>query len=259
MRLIIGLLIALLIAAFLLWSSISVGSVLYEWLSAFPIFSSPLWLKIRVPAITIGVIAFIALLLIANSYNNRRLLKKTIAYAESQGWGFSEKDTLGLKAVFEELYTERQYNLTNIRIVENGTRNLYLIDYYSMTRSGRSNTRWGTACLIRSDAFTSIAAPVYVDEKAGVFDKLLSDKVDMGDTPFAAEFVVQCKDPASAQRAINPVMQAILLEYLKSPSGSLVGVVIGPRGAVLMTSSTVDHELWQFLLEFARRIESAMR
>lgn len=259
MKLLIGLLIALVIAFFLLWGSVSIGTFLYERMSAFSVFNSPLWLKIRIPAITIGVIGFIALLLVANSYNNRRLLKKTIEYAEAQGWGFSEKDTLGLNAVFEELYTDEQFRLHTIRTVETGKKNLYLVDCYYSTRTGRTKARWGTACLIQSDAFKSIVAPIYIDEKAGVFDKLLSDKVDMGDSPFAREFTVESKDSVSAQLTLNQSVQAILLEYLKSPFGNLVGVAIGPRGAVLMTSSTVDHELWQFLLDFARRIESAMR
>jgi len=88
---------------------------------------------------------------------------------------------------------------------------------------------------------------------------LIGLAIDMGDSPFAREFIVQSNDSASALLTLNVSVQAILLENLKSPQGNLLDVSIGPKGAVLMTSSTINHDLWQFLIDFSRKIESALR
>lgn len=256
MRLLIGLFIAVILLGFFVF----VTRFLYDWMSTLSIFSSSLWLKIKVPVIIVSVLAFIALLVICSSYSSRKRLRETIAYAETQGWDFSRDDTLGLKALVEELFYDQIFDVNSVITVEAGIRNVYLFNCYYYFRVGQSSKgHWGTACLIQSKAFKQVSAPVLLCEKNWADQMLLSDKVDMGDTPFAREFIVQCKQPTEAQLIINASVQAILLEHMKQPLFNRVEVAVGPGGAAFLTGDTNEHERWHDLIDLARRIETAMR
>jgi hypothetical protein len=87
-----------------------------------------------------------------------------------------------------------------------------------------------------------------------------SDKVAMGESPFAREFVVQSKDSSSAKRIVNESIQAILIEHMNKPvsNSNGVSVIIGAGGAVVLTGKTAEHELLQDILDLARKLESAV-
>jgi len=89
-------------------------------------------------------------------------------------------------------------------------------------------------------------------------EAMISDKVDMGQSPFAQKFLVLSRDPAAAKEIINQSIQSILLEHAQNPLCNPVSITIGPGGAVVLTGSTLEHERLQNLIDLARRIESAV-
>jgi len=100
-------------------------------------------------------------------------------------------------------------------------------------------------------------APVEISSRDWT-EVMLSDKVDMGESPFAQQFLVQSKDPDSAKRVVNEAIQATLLEHRSKPVSICDSVIIGPGGAVVLTGRTAEHDQLQDLLELARKLESAV-
>ena len=87
---------------------------------------------------------------------------------------------------------------------------------------------------------------------------MVSDKLDMGDSPFAQNFLVLSKNQAAARKTVNESIQAIMLEHLKKPLHNPVGVFIAPGGAIVLTDRTFDHERLQDIIDLARQIEAAV-
>jgi hypothetical protein len=88
---------------------------------------------------------------------------------------------------------------------------------------------------------------------------MTSDKVDMGNSPFAEKFLVLSKDPTTAKALVNMKIQSIMLERLKMTLYNPVSVTIGPGGAVVLTSRTFDHDRLEDLCDLACRIEEAIQ
>ena len=143
--------------------------------------------------------------------------------------------------------------------MKRGGESLYLFGCsYKNRDSNSKNDSRGTACLVQSDRFRSIAAPVEIVTRDWT-EVMLSDKVDMGESPFSQNFLVQSKDPGSARRVVNESIQATLIEHLNKPTSNHVSVIIGPGGAVVMTAGkTAEQESLQEILDLARRLESAV-
>jgi hypothetical protein len=230
---------------------------LAERISTFDIWNSPIWLRFKIPIIVVGVICFLAAVIAYSRYGERKEMKIAEDYAQTQGWGFSRDDTEGLTAKISELLPDCKFNLRHIRTVETGRRNLVLFDCSYRNRDSNSkNDSRGTACLVQSDRFRSIATPVEIAGRDWT-EVMLSDKVDMGSSPFAEQFLVQSKDSGSARRVISESIQAILLEHVGKPHSSPASVIIGPGGAVVLTRQTDQPELLQDVLDLARKLESA--
>ncbi len=245
---------------FCLFLGVAIFIVLYDRMDVSQIWNSPIWVKLKTPLIIIAVVGFLVALLAYISYDSLKHQQAVQEYAQAQGWRFSRADTLGIGAKVEELFYEHKFDLSLIRTVETGKRNLYLFDCYYRFRIGTSTKgRPGTACLIQSDRFKSAGSPVQICPRTMLDGKLLSDQVDMGDSPFAREFIVQSKDPISARKIVNESVQSALLEHMKKAVYNPVEMIaIGPRGAVLLTGETREHERWHDLIDLARRIESAV-
>jgi hypothetical protein len=237
----------------------SVFAFFAERISAFEIWNSPFWLKFKIPLIVVGVICFLAAVIAYSRYGERKEMKIAEDYAQTQGWSFSRDATAGLEADVAKILSDLIFRMYHIRTVETGRRNLVLFDCSYKNRDSNSKSdSHGTACLVQSDRFRSTAAPVTIFTRDWT-EVMESDKVAMGESPFAREFVVQSKDPDSAQRIVNESIQAILIEHMnKSVSNSNgVSVIIGAGGAVVLTGKTAEHELLQDILDLARKLEAA--
>jgi len=189
--------------------------------------------------------------------NIRKQSQANLEYANAQGWSFSDDDTLGLKSIIDDIYYEQKFEPRTIRTVETGKINLYLFDCNYYGPPDPRDAQHGTACLIQSEAFKQVGAPVLLRKKTWMEEKFLSDQVDMGDTPFAREFIVLSKNPVAAQQTINGPVQSILLEHAKKPLFNPVEIAIGSGGAVFLTGRTYEHDRLHDLLDLARQIESA--
>jgi hypothetical protein len=235
----------------------SVFVFLAERISAFEIWNSPIWLRFKTTLIVVGVICFLAAVIAYSRYGERKEMKIAEDYAQTQGWGFSRDDTEGLTAKVAEILSDLKFHMYHFRTVETGRRNLYLFDCSYRNRDSRKSDYHGTACLVRSNRFRSAKVPVEVSSRDWT-EVMISDKVDMGESPFAQQFLVQSKDPDAAKRVINEPIQAILLEHMNNPVSNGVSVIIGPGGAVVLTGHTAEHDQLQDVLELARKLEAAV-
>jgi len=250
--------LVILFCLFCLYLGASVFAFLAERISTFEIWDSPIWLRFKIPLIILGVIAFLAAAIALSRYQGQRELKAAQDYAQTQGWSFSRNAAAGLEAEVAEILSDLKFHMYYIRTVETGRRNLYLFDCSYKNRDSNSKSdSHGTACLVQSNRFRSVAAPVSIFTRDWT-EVMESDKVEMGESPFAQEFVVQSKDPDSAKRIVNEAIQAILLEHMQKPLYNPVSVTIGPGGAVVLTGQTAEPERLQDLLALTRKLESAV-
>lgn len=242
---------------FCLYLGSSIFAFLSERISTFAIWNSPIWLRLKTPLIVLSVIGFLAAAIAFSRYQGQRELKVAQHYAQAQGWGFSRDAAESFKAEVAEILSDFKFNLYYIRTVETGWRNLYLFDcaYNSRDASARKNYDYGTACVVLSNRFRDAIVPVEIFTRDWT-EVMQSDKVEMGDSPFARKYLVLSKDPASAKKIVNESIQAILLEYMSNSHYTPTSVIIGPGGAVVLTGRTAEPERLQGLLELARKLES---
>ncbi len=95
-----GLIITVLVigaAFFCLFLGAAIFVFLYDRISVFELWNSPVWIKLKVPFIIIAVIAFLAGVIVLARYQGQKELQAAQEYARAQGWGFSHHDTQGLK------------------------------------------------------------------------------------------------------------------------------------------------------------------
>ena len=255
---VVGLIILLGLLCFILGAGAL--SFLSDQIGRFAIWNSPGWLRLKTPLIVLSVIAFLAAVIAFSRHQGQRELKVAQDYAQAQGWRFSRDAAEGFKDEVAKILSGYKFNLYYIRTVETGRRDLYLFDccYNTPDASARKNWNYGTVCLVRSDRFNSVTAPVEIDTRDWT-EVMFSDKVDMGETPFAQQFLVQSKDPESAKKIINESIQAILLEHTSRPLSYRFSVIIGPGGAVVMTGRTAEPGVLQDILELSRRLESSIK
>jgi hypothetical protein len=244
---------------FCLFLGLTIFIYLYDRISVWDIWNSPLWLKIKIPLIVIGVIGFLTSIIAFARYEGRLELQKVREYADAQGWTFTPDDPEGLSAQIANIWWDLKYNLYYVRTVETGSRRIYLFDcsYKHKEAAGRSSDARGTACLVQSERFIFTKAPVKIVTRDWT-EVMVSDKLDMGDSPFAQKFLVLSKNQAAARKTVTESIQAIMLEHLKKPLHNPVGVFIAPGGAIVLTDRTFDHERLQDIIDLARQIEAAV-
>ena len=232
----------------------------YDRIGAFQIWNSPMWLKLKIPAIILGVVSVFAVIIVFARYTRKRELQLAMEYAKIRGWKFSVRDTDGLKPCVAEILDDLDFHLRHIRTVASGRRSLVLFDcsYKSKKARPRESYSSGTGCLVRSQRFPLAGTPVEIVPRDWT-EVMISDKIDMGKSPFAESFLVLSKDSASATAFINKGIQSLMLEHLGKPLYNPVSVTIGPGGAVVLTGRTYEHELLEDLLGLACRIEEAIQ
>jgi len=223
----------------------------------FEIWNSPIWLKLKIPVIILCFIGVLAAAIVSSRHKEQREMKVAQDYAQAQGWGFSRDAADSFKAEVEKILSGFTFNPYNIRTVETGWRNLYLFDcsYNSRESSGRKHPDYGTACLVLSNRFRDAVVPVEIFMRDWT-EVMESDKVDMGESPFAQKFVVQSKDSRLAKRIVTESIKEILLKQMSKPDSILPLVIIGPGGVVLLTGRTAEPGQLAGLLELARKLDS---
>jgi hypothetical protein len=244
---------------FCLFLVITVINLLYDRMSTYDIWNSPVWVKFKTPLIILGVVGFLAALLAYISYENRREQRAIEHYAQSQGWGFAVDAMDDFKSAVEKILSNLDIRMQYVRTVENGDRAIYLFDCsYKHKRAGaRVNDSYGTACMVLSKRFSGVTVSLEIIERDWT-EVMISEKVDMGSSPFAEDFLILSKDPVSAQIIVNESVKSVLLEHLQSELYNPVSVTIGPGGAVVMTGRTSEPERLHDLIKLALRIEAAM-
>jgi len=254
-----GLGILIFLGFFCLFAGSAVIVFFSDRISAQGLWNSPVWLKMKIPFIILGVIGFVVGAFALSRHQGQKEMQAAQEYAQSQGWGFSRYATQELTALAEEtLWDFRSIYLYYIRTVETGQRSLYLFDcsYNRKADVAGSRSAYGVACLIQSERFSPATVPADIVGRDWT-EVMISDKVDMGESPFSKKFLVLSKNPAAAQQTVSPAIQAIMLEHLQEPLYNPVCVSLGPGGAVVLTGRTNEPERLQDIIDLARRIESA--
>jgi len=234
---------------------------LYDRISVWAFWESPVWLKIKIPCIIVGVIAFLGALLSYIRYEGRKELQVAREYAQSQGWDFSPDDTLGLKEKASDiLFGLKNIDVRHIRTVETGQRSLHLFDcsYKYPHETSRMSYSYGVACMIQSERLRSLSASVEMFSRDWS-EVMESNRVDMGRSAFAEKYILLSKDPEKARVVVNETVQAVILEHLKKPFNNPVTISIAAGGAVVLTGRKAGPERLQDLIDFTRSIESALK
>lgn len=213
--------------------------------------------QIENPYHVLGVICFLALIVSYAGYEGRKERQEAQAYAQSQGWKFSVNDDQGLKGKVANICQDLAFDVYHVRTIQTGQLGLYLFDcnYKSKDAGPRVHDSHGTACFVQSGRFRSSGAPLEICARDWT-EGLVSDKVDMGPSPFAEKFLVICEDPVSARGVVDESTEAILLEHRQKPLYNPVNITIAAGGAVVLTGRTGEPERMQDLVELARRLES---
>ena len=254
-----GLGIIIFLGLFLLILGVGIFVVLYDRIIVWHMWNSQYWLKFKIPLIIIGIIGFIAGVLALARYTGQKELKAAQAYAQARGWGFSRDVTQELKEQVAGIWYNFNFHLYYVRAVETGQRNLYVFDcsYKHKEATARVHDSHGTACLIQSDQFRALSVPLQVVGRDWT-EVMISDKIDMGQSPFAEKFLVLSKNPGRAREIVNESIQAIMLEHVNKPLYNPVSVSLGPGGAIVLADRTCEHDLLQDILDLARQIEAAI-
>src|SRR5512147_1078107 len=110
---VLGLFIVLSLVCFSLVGSIF--AFLYDRISTYEIWNSPVWLKLKIPLIVLGVIGFVAAAIIFSRHLSQRELKAAQDYAQTRGWGFSREAEEGFTAKVAEILSDLKLDLHYIR------------------------------------------------------------------------------------------------------------------------------------------------
>jgi hypothetical protein len=259
-------LLAILIALFVLSAGSAVIVSIYEHFSGLPVWNSQIWKTWKIPVIVVAVVTGLALLTTAASLSSKKYERMEREFALAQGWGYSAKnnDTEGvipkIAAVLERVSPEKKYDVNTIMTVRHGEGNLFLFGCWYNERSA-SKYKLGSACLIESDRLHGMGSQVNIVPRTGIDSALMFKQVDMGDSEFARSYIVSAREPAEAHKVINESMQAMLVEYKNSPDFSSYNfeINLGPGGAVILRWAQIPSEEWLSLLELARHLESTMQ
>ena len=77
---------------FLIFLGIGIFVFLYNRINAFQIWISPIWLKLKILAIILGVVDLFAAIIAFARYEGKKELQLAMEYAETRGWKFSRED-----------------------------------------------------------------------------------------------------------------------------------------------------------------------
>jgi hypothetical protein len=259
-------LLAILIAFFVLSAGSAVIVSIYDHFSGSSIWNSQTWKTWKIPVIVVAVVTGLALLTTAASLSSKKHEKVEKEFALAQGWGYSVKnnDTEGviskIAAVLERVSPEKKYDVNTVMTVRHKKGNLFLFGCLYCER-GASKYKLGSACLIESDRLRGIGSQVNIVPRTGIDSALMFKQVDMGDSEFARSYIVSAREPTEAHQVINESMQTMLVEYKNSPDFSSYNfeIDLGPGGAVILRWAQIPPEEWLPLLELARHLESTIQ
>jgi hypothetical protein len=259
-------LLAILIALFVLSAGSAVIVYVYDHFSGFSIWNSQIWKTWKIPVIVIAVVAGLALLTTAASLSSKKHERAEKEFALAQGWGYSAKnnDVEGaipkITAVLERVSPEKKYDVNTVMTVRHEKGNLFLFSCWYNER-GAGKYKLGSACLIESDRLRGMNSQVDIVPRTGIDSALMFKQVDMGNSEFARNYIVSAQEPADAHKGINESMKAILVEYKNSPDFTSYNfeINLGPGGLVILRWAQIPTEEWLPLLDLARRLEPTMQ
>ena len=259
-------LLAILVALFVLSAGSAVIVYVYDHLSGASVWNSQTWKTWKIPVIVVAVITGLALLTTAASLSSKNHERAEEEFALAQGWGYSAKnnDVEGMipkiTTVLERVSPGKKYDINTLMTVRHGEGHIFLFGCWYNERGARKY-KLGSACLIESDRLRGMTSQVDIVPRTGIDSALMFKQVDMGDSEFARSYIVSARDPAEAHKVINESMKSMLVEYKNSPDFDSYNfeIDLGPGGAIILRWAQIPYEEWLPLVELARRLESTMR
>jgi hypothetical protein len=201
--------------------------------------------------------AFLGALVLAYRYGqkHRQLIDELAA---AQGWTLSRTNTEQLAEKLGKMLPYHRVSVSTVMTVELGERNMYLVDGAVWRYAGEDSPGFSSLCILESAAVPNLPTGVEVFGGTKIDQLLLEDQVDMGNTPFAKEFIVQSKDRESAWRLLDPAMQQVFLDHWNKPLFNPATTLFGNGHVALLAGRIDQEERWLDLVEFAGQIESCL-
>ena len=187
---------------------------------------------------------------------NRSHRNAVSQFAASQGWSLSDADTLGLDAIIEGLFQDRDFKCCQTMTVESGPRRIYLVDGTYSEDGPKADMHLASACLVESERLQSVPCRVEILTRRWVDKVLLSGQVQLDDSEFARQFIVISDAPSAARLLLDSSLQQVLLAYAAQPLYARAEIVIGQGRIALITPCITENESWHILLDVARKVES---
>lgn len=176
-------------------------------------------------------------------------------FAASHGWRFLGRDQSQLRPVLDQVDPSESWTAADIVLVERPPASVHLFSY-SSTRRGRRSYEYGFGCLAEHTGWGS-EERVSIYRRVPLLEKMLSDRVEVGEPEFRREYTVACRQPDVAATVVNYAVQKIMLEHASHPQWALQVRIVGQR--VLVTTSWAQKpEEWDYLITLTRRLRAAM-
>jgi hypothetical protein len=177
-------------------------------------------------------------------------------FASSHGWKYTRRDASQLGPILDQTDPSQSWTAYDIVLAEGPPASLYLFRY-SASAPYRDTPDTGFGCLAERTGWGN-EEPVSVTPRARLVEKLMGDRVEVGEPEFRREFVVMCRRLDVAAWAVNREVQKILLEHAADPQWFLTVRIAG--GRVLVTTSWAKKpQEWDYLLTLTGRLRRAIR
>lgn len=201
-----------------------------------------MWNTYKIPLVILGVVAFIAFVLIFARLSANAHARKIEAYARKSGWKYSRQDDREAAKLLDTVFPGQHFFVHDLREVRAKDPLALLLDVRRRDPVNAKHDVSSTGCLLGLSR-NSVGLPATFIEPANHVDKVFtSGIVELRDETFAEEYTVSCADPLTAARLVAPEIRRLLLENVRRPEAVPVSFVIHAGYVLALTSHSRDLE-----------------
>jgi len=207
--------------------------------------------------ITMSIFGLLVLAgLTASIYQGAKQRRQVAAYSSSRGYTLLKFNDPRLAALLDLVSPNTDWSPHTVLLVEPPPRAIYLFGTLFNSKRSRSKASTAFACLVEHTSHRP-EHPVSVFTRIPGGDFLISNRIEAGSEDFQRQFSVTGDDAASAQAALTPAVQSILLELATAPGWNLT-VDIAAKAIVAQSHWALSDDEWDYLVNLARKLRAAL-
>lgn len=194
--------------------------------------------------------------LAAGIHQGAKQRRQAAAYSSHRGYALLKRNEPRLASLLGLISPNMSWSPDTVMLVEPPPHAIYLFGALVNTRGGNTRASTGWACLAEYDT-GFLAHPVAIFTRIPGADFLVNGRVDAGSEEFRREFSITGSDPASAQLAIDPGIERILLDHATAPGWNL-NVYLSSKGIIIESRWALTDDEWDYLVALARKLRAAL-